>query len=347
METGPRLVSLELGGKNAMVVRDDADLDLAVDGAVFGAFGTAGQRCTSTSRLIVHPDVADELVDRIVKRAGELRARRPARPGTDVGPVITRLVGRAHRRHGRRRGRRGRHGRLPAARSSTSTGCEGGAFVAPTVLTGVRARAPHRPRGGVRAGARGARGGRPRRGRRRRQQRRVRPVGRRLHPRHRHRPAAGRRHRHRHRLRERPDDRRRDPAAVRRHQAHRQRLPRGRHPGHRAVQPGQDRLRRLLGPPAEGADRQPHPLDDRRRPDDASPTPHATADWLARALRRRGGRRAAQLLRRGRRARARGRWIIDVDGRRYLDLGSGIAVTNVGHCHPDGRRGHRRAGPRR
>ena len=55
METGPRLVSLELGGKNAMVVRPDADLDLAVDGALFGAFGTAGQRCTSTSRLIVHP----------------------------------------------------------------------------------------------------------------------------------------------------------------------------------------------------------------------------------------------------------------------------------------------------
>ena len=49
METGPRLVSLELGGKNAMVVRPDADLDLAAEGAVFGAFGTSGQRCTSTS----------------------------------------------------------------------------------------------------------------------------------------------------------------------------------------------------------------------------------------------------------------------------------------------------------
>ena len=88
METGPRLVSLELGGKNAMVVRPDADLDLAVDGALFGAFGTSGQRCTSTSRLIVHPDVADELVDRIVKRAGELRLGDPQDPGVDVGPVI-------------------------------------------------------------------------------------------------------------------------------------------------------------------------------------------------------------------------------------------------------------------
>ena len=90
METGPRLVSLELGGKNAMVVRPDADLDLVVDGAIFGAFGTSGQRCTSTSRLIVHPDVADELVERIAKRAGELRLGDPTRPATDVGPVINR-----------------------------------------------------------------------------------------------------------------------------------------------------------------------------------------------------------------------------------------------------------------
>ena len=79
MESGPRLVSLELGGKNAMVVRPDADLDLAVDGAVFGAFGTAGQRCTSTSRLIVHPDVA-ERAGRPDREAGRrARDRRPDR----------------------------------------------------------------------------------------------------------------------------------------------------------------------------------------------------------------------------------------------------------------------------
>src|SRR5437764_1920453 len=89
METGPRLVSLELGGKNAMVVRPDADLDLAVDGAIFGAFGTAGQRCTSTSRLVVAPEVADELVGRIVERARALRLGDPLDPGTDVGPLIT------------------------------------------------------------------------------------------------------------------------------------------------------------------------------------------------------------------------------------------------------------------
>ncbi len=96
-----------------------------------------------------------------------------------------------------------------------------------------------------------------RRGRRGRQRIRVRAVGRGLHARHQRRAAARRPHRHGHRVRERTDDRRRDPAAVRRHQAHRQRVPRGRHPRHRAVQPGQDGVRRLLGPAAEGPDRQP------------------------------------------------------------------------------------------
>src|SRR5256885_4697736 len=80
METGPRLVSLELGGKNAMVVRPDADLDLVVDGAIFGAFRTAGPRCTSTSRLIVDPTIASELVDRVVARASALRLGDPVMP---------------------------------------------------------------------------------------------------------------------------------------------------------------------------------------------------------------------------------------------------------------------------
>src|SRR3546814_7431475 len=69
MEAGPKLVSLELGGKNAMVVLDDADLELVLDGALFGAFGTAGQRCTSTSRLVVQRGIAGELVERLAERA--------------------------------------------------------------------------------------------------------------------------------------------------------------------------------------------------------------------------------------------------------------------------------------
>jgi aldehyde dehydrogenase (NAD+) len=88
MANGPKLVSLELGGKNGMVVMADADLDLAADGALFGAFGTSGQRCTSTSRLIVHRAVADELVDRIATLAKGLVLGDPTDPGTDIGPVI-------------------------------------------------------------------------------------------------------------------------------------------------------------------------------------------------------------------------------------------------------------------
>ena len=137
METGPRLVSLELGGKNAMVVRPDADLDLVVDGAIFGAYGTSGQRCTSTSRLIVHPDVADELVSRIVKRAGELRLGDPCDPATDVGPVIT--AGAAERIHSMVEAAIAEGAEVAGGgkvRTDVS-GCPGGAFYEPTVLTGV------------------------------------------------------------------------------------------------------------------------------------------------------------------------------------------------------------------
>jgi aldehyde dehydrogenase (NAD+) len=136
METGPRLVSLELGGKNAMVVRPDADLDLAVDGSIFGAFGTSGQRCTSTSRLITHPDVAGELVDRIVKRAGELRLGDPQDPAIDVGPVIN--AASAERIAGMVSAAVDEGATLACGGQPLEvTGC-GGAFFAPTVLTGVR-----------------------------------------------------------------------------------------------------------------------------------------------------------------------------------------------------------------
>jgi acyl-CoA reductase-like NAD-dependent aldehyde dehydrogenase len=137
METGPRLVSLELGGKNAMVVRPDADLDLVVEGAVFGAFGTSGQRCTSTSRLVVHPDVADELVDRIVKRAGELRLGDPCDPATDVGPVIT--TDAAKRIHSMVEAAVAERVEVAGGGQVRTdvAGCPGGAFYEPTVLVGV------------------------------------------------------------------------------------------------------------------------------------------------------------------------------------------------------------------
>jgi aldehyde dehydrogenase (NAD+) len=81
-------LSLEMGGKNAMLVFDDADLDLALDGVLWGAFGTTGQRCTATSRLIVQDGVHDELVSRLVDRARALKLGDGRKKGTDIGPLI-------------------------------------------------------------------------------------------------------------------------------------------------------------------------------------------------------------------------------------------------------------------
>jgi alpha-ketoglutaric semialdehyde dehydrogenase len=81
-------VHLELGGKNAVIVMDDADLDLAVDGIVWSAFGTAGQRCTAASRVIVHSAVYDELQSKLVARAEAMRIGAPWEDDTDIGPVI-------------------------------------------------------------------------------------------------------------------------------------------------------------------------------------------------------------------------------------------------------------------
>jgi acyl-CoA reductase-like NAD-dependent aldehyde dehydrogenase len=86
-DTGAR-VSLEMGGKNAIIVMDDADLDLAVDGAVWGAFGTSGQRCTASSRLVVHKSVYDEFTFRLVARTKSLNLGDGLAESTRVGPVI-------------------------------------------------------------------------------------------------------------------------------------------------------------------------------------------------------------------------------------------------------------------
>ena len=83
-------LSLELGGKNAQIVMEDADLDLAVEGALWGAFGTTGQRCTATSRLIVMRQVHDEMVQRLAERAANLKLGDGLDPATEVGPVVNR-----------------------------------------------------------------------------------------------------------------------------------------------------------------------------------------------------------------------------------------------------------------
>ena len=81
-------VSLELGGKNAIVVMDDADVELAVDGALWGAFGTAGQRCTASSRLIVTDKVLARFTEELVERTRGLRIGDGLDSDVQVGPVI-------------------------------------------------------------------------------------------------------------------------------------------------------------------------------------------------------------------------------------------------------------------
>jgi alpha-ketoglutaric semialdehyde dehydrogenase len=81
-------LSLEMGGKNAMIVLDDADLDLALEGVLWGAFGTTGQRCTATSRLILQRGIHDAFLSRLVDRARAMKLGDGRKEGTDVGPMI-------------------------------------------------------------------------------------------------------------------------------------------------------------------------------------------------------------------------------------------------------------------
>ena len=85
-------VHLELGGKNAIIVMDDADLDLAVDGILWSAFGTSGQRCTAASRVIASTKVYDGLASRLVERTEKMRLGSGLDDETDVGPVINRAA---------------------------------------------------------------------------------------------------------------------------------------------------------------------------------------------------------------------------------------------------------------
>jgi len=82
-------VSLELGGKNAQIVMDDANQDLALDAVLWGAFGTTGQRCTATSRLILHKDIHDEFLAKLIKRTSKLRLGYGNDKDIDVGPCVS------------------------------------------------------------------------------------------------------------------------------------------------------------------------------------------------------------------------------------------------------------------
>src|SRR5205807_2003818 len=130
-------LSLEMGGKNAMIVMDDADLDLALDGVLWGAFGTTGQRCTATSRLVVHERVHDQLVKLLCDRAERLRLGPGLEAKTEVGPLIHEAARKKvedYVKLGRDEGAQV----LTGGERPSGKGLERGWFYKPTVLAGVR-----------------------------------------------------------------------------------------------------------------------------------------------------------------------------------------------------------------
>jgi acyl-CoA reductase-like NAD-dependent aldehyde dehydrogenase len=130
-------LSLEMGGKNAMIVLDDADLELAVEGVLWGAFGTTGQRCTATSRLIVQDKIHDNLVRRVVEAAERLKLGDGRVEGTDVGPLIHEASREKVERYvgiGRSEGAELAIGGARATGGSLDQGW----FYRPTIFTGVK-----------------------------------------------------------------------------------------------------------------------------------------------------------------------------------------------------------------
>jgi alpha-ketoglutaric semialdehyde dehydrogenase len=130
-------LSLEMGGKNAMIVMDDADLDLALEGVLWGAFGTTGQRCTATSRLIVHEKVHDTFVQLLSDRADKLRLGPGLEETTEVGPLINEDARKKVEYYvgvGEAEGAR----RLIGGARPSDKRLERGWFYRPTVLAGVR-----------------------------------------------------------------------------------------------------------------------------------------------------------------------------------------------------------------
>jgi aldehyde dehydrogenase (NAD+) len=129
-------LSLEMGGKNAQIVMDDADLDLALEGVLWGAFGTTGQRCTATSRLILHKKVHDEFVGRLVERVKKLRIGSGLDEKNEVGPLINQdrvQAVDAYVKIGKKEGKL-LCGGAPATDGDLKKGC----FYQPTVFDGVK-----------------------------------------------------------------------------------------------------------------------------------------------------------------------------------------------------------------
>ena len=130
-------VALELGGKNAQIVMDDADLELAVDGVLWGAFGTAGQRCTATSRLILHKPIKKKFVDMLVERVKTLKLGNGLDESVHVGPMVSKVQRESV--HGYVEiGKKEDRARLVCGGEFYTQGeCEKGWFYTPTIFDGV------------------------------------------------------------------------------------------------------------------------------------------------------------------------------------------------------------------
>ncbi len=130
-------LSLEMGGKNAQIVLPDADMELALDGVLWGAFGTTGQRCTATSRLLLHDSIAGEFTDELVRRAGALKLGDGLVEGNQVGPLIHQAAVEKVERY---IGIAEEEGEIVlGGRRATGAGLDEGFFFQPTVVAGVQA----------------------------------------------------------------------------------------------------------------------------------------------------------------------------------------------------------------
>jgi acyl-CoA reductase-like NAD-dependent aldehyde dehydrogenase len=135
---GLKHVHLELGGKNAIIVLDDADLDLAVEGIVWSAFGTSGQRCTAASRVIVQRGIYDELQSKLVAAAEGLRLGVGWEDDTDVGPVINkRALDKIHEYTGIGQGEGAKL--LTGGEVASGNGFDKGFYYRPTIFGDVEA----------------------------------------------------------------------------------------------------------------------------------------------------------------------------------------------------------------
>jgi acyl-CoA reductase-like NAD-dependent aldehyde dehydrogenase len=128
-------VSLELGGKNGIVVLADADLDLATDGILWSAFGTTGQRCTAASRVIVERTVVEPLLERLEARARKLRLGSGLDPQVDVGPLINAAA--VDKVAGYVDIGRGEGELVTGGARATGNGLSNGHFFEPTIFAGV------------------------------------------------------------------------------------------------------------------------------------------------------------------------------------------------------------------